>query len=230
MAIHLAGDSTVAPGIPAESPMEGWGGRLADHVDELVVDHAVGGASTASFIAEGRWTRLLAALAGTASAPADLVVIQFGHNDQKHPGILDARGGFAANLERMVEDARERGADVALCTPVERRRFADGRLTPSHGPFPAAVRDVGRRLEVPVIDLTGFTSWLYEWLGDEASAGLFSHFAPGEAAAWPDGLRDDTHFRDRGADAVAAYVAWAIAGLRDRDAHLTPHGRSGVVA
>ncbi|MEV1130029.1 rhamnogalacturonan acetylesterase [Agromyces sp. NPDC049794] len=222
--IHLAGDSTVASGLPAERPMEGWGGCLGHHVDVPVVNHAIGGATTATFIDDGRWAALIEAL-----EPGDTVVIQFGHNDQKHPGVLDAAGGYTERLERMLRDVRACRATPVLCTSVERRGFRSGRLAPSHGPYPAAVRALGRREAVPVIDLTGFTSWLYEWLGEAASVRLFTHLEPGEAPAWPDGLRDDTHFRDHGADAIAAYVAWALAGLADRDAHLTPHGRAGSV-
>lgn len=209
---HLAGDSTVAPMTPAETPMAGWGHFLQPHVGAPVRNHAVGGATTASFRESGAWDALLDGV-----APADTVVIQFGHNDQKRPE-LPARGGYTEQLRRMVADVRGRGATAVLCTSCERRWFDDdGRVTPTHGDYPNAVRDLAHELDAPLIDLTAFTTWLYEDLGDTASRGLLSHFAPGETTAWPDGLADDTHFRVEGADRIAAFVARSLRAIRRLD-------------
>ncbi len=49
MTYHLAGDSTVAPPVPAELPMTGWGSYLAAHVSEPVRNLAFGGATTESW-------------------------------------------------------------------------------------------------------------------------------------------------------------------------------------
>lgn len=209
---HLAGDSTVAPMKPLESPMSGWGHFLDRHLGSPVRNHAFGGATTASFRASGSWAALLD---GVASG--DTVVIQFGHNDQKLPE-LDARGGYTERLRTMVAEARDRGATAVLCTSCERRWFDDsGHVTPTHGDYPNAVRDLARELDAPLIDLTVFTTWLYEDLGDAASVALLSHFAPGETAAWPAGLVDDTHFRAEGADRIAAFVARSLRAIARRD-------------
>jgi len=213
MTYHLAGDSTVAPMKPAETPMSGWGEFLGAHVDAPVRNLAFGGATTASFLASGSWDALLAEV-----RPGDTVLIQFGHNDQKEPELLDARGGYADRLRGMVADARSRGAVAVLCTSCERRWFGeDGRITATHGDYPNAVRDLAHDLDVPLIDLTVFTTWLYEDLGDAASARLLSHYAPGEVAAWPDGLVDDTHFRVEGAEKIAAFVARSLRAIQRRD-------------
>lgn len=207
MTVHLAGDSTVASGKPEETPLTGWGGCLHRFIDAPVVNHAVGGATTESFTVEGRWSALLDAL-----SPGDRVLIQFGHNDQKELALA-ARAGYRDRLRGFVDDVRERGASPVLLTSVERRLFEGDRVRRSHGPYPHAVRDLCRELDVPVIDLTSFTSWLYEWLGPQRSCELFVHAAAGEFAAWPDGIADDTHFRTEGAMAVAGYVGQALAAL-----------------
>lgn len=219
MTYHLAGDSTVAPMKPGEEPMSGWGDALAQHVDTPVRNLAFGGATTESFLASGSWDHLIAEV-----KPGDTVVIQFGHNDQKQPELLAARGGYTERLRRFVAETREHGATAVLCTSCERRWFADGRVVPTHGDYPNAVRDLARELDAPLIDLTVFTTWLYEDLGDEGSAKLLSHYAPGETSAWPDGLVDDTHFRWEGALRIAAFVARSLRAIERKDGDGAPRG------
>lgn len=212
MIYHLAGDSTVAPMKPAESPMSGWGHFLQRHIGFPVRNLAFGGATTETFLSSGSWARLL-----TEVQRGDTVVIQFGHNDQKQPELA-ARGGYTDRLRRMIAEVHEREALAVLCTSCERRWFDDaGQLIPTHGDYPNAVRDLSRELDCPLVDLTAFTAWLYEDLGETESRQLLSHFAPGEASAWPDGLADDTHFRVEGADRIAAFVARCLRAIERRD-------------
>lgn len=217
MTIHLAGDSTVAPtdhgatsGHPTV-PLLGWGDELAALVDDDVRNLAVGGATTRSFRDEGHWARVTEAL-----QHGDTVIIQFGHNDQKHPAELAAEGGYRRRLTDFVTEVRVAGARPVLATSVERRWFADdGSLHWSHGPYPATVRSLGTELDVPVVDLTVFTRWLYGWLGERASARLFPHGAAADAGLTVDaGLAaDNTHFTTAGARAVARYVAEALVSI-----------------
>jgi lysophospholipase L1-like esterase len=217
MTIHLAGDSTVAPtdhgatsGHP-EIPLLGWGDELAALVDDDVTNFAVGGATTKSFCEEGHWARVTQAV-----RPGDTVVIQFGHNDQKDPDELAAEGGYRRRLTELVTEVRDAGARPVLATSVERRWFADdGSLRWSHGPYPATVRSLAAELDVPLIDLTVFTRWLYAWLGEEESAKLFPHGAAADAGL-PVGAelaQDNTHFTTAGARHVARYVAEALVSI-----------------
>ncbi|MGW9113029.1 rhamnogalacturonan acetylesterase [Microbacterium sp. NPDC055683] len=210
MSYHLVGDSTVAACPAHEHPMSGWGAHLQPHVDAPVANHAVGGSTTEDCLRDV-WPAVVSAL-----APGDTVVIQFGHNDQKRPH-LDARGGYAERLRRLVVEARERGAAAVLCTSVERRWFDGDRVTPTHGDYPNAVRDLAHELDAPLIDLTAFTTWLYEDMGPVASASLLSHFGPGKHPNWPDGLADETHFHERGARRIAAFVARSLRAIERRD-------------
>ncbi|WP_404434686.1 rhamnogalacturonan acetylesterase [Microbacterium lacus] len=211
MTYHLAGDSTVAACAPEESPMSGWGPFLVDSVAGPVRNLAFGGATTETFIESGSWVTLLSEV-----EPGDTVIIQFGHNDQKQPH-LDSRGGYADRLRGMVAEARDRGARVVLCTSVERRWFDGDQIIPTHGDYPNAVRDLAHELDTGFVDLTAFTTWLYEDMGPEASRDLLCHFAPSEHPLWPEGLADDTHFHERGARRIAAYVSKALRGIERRD-------------
>lgn len=210
--IHLVGDSTVADGKPHEFPLAGWGGYLHERLDEPVQNWAVGGARTETFFAHGWWGELARHI-----HPGDTVLIQFGHNDQKEPELLAARGGYTDRLSRMVALVRDHGADPVLCTSVERRYFDGERIVPSHGDYPNAVRDLAAHTGTHLIDLAVFSTWLYEDLGPEGSRALLSHYSPGEFAGWPDGLMDETHFREEGGRRIAAYVALAIRAIERRD-------------
>jgi lysophospholipase L1-like esterase len=223
MTVRLAGDSTVAPPKPDEHPLSGWGGYLHEFVAEPVANYAVGGATTASFIEEGRWADLVADL-----EPGDTVIIQFGHNDQKARPLADAMAAYRERLTGFVADVRRHGGMPVLATSPERRLFTDDVLRYSHGAYPQLVRDLGRDCDVPVIDLTVFTRWFYTWLGRDDARCLFVHFGPGESEHWPDGVHDDTHFNDHGARALAAFVAHGLDAARRVGEHLEPAGRWGV--
>jgi lysophospholipase L1-like esterase len=216
---HLAGDSTVAPMTPGEEPMAGWGECLGQFVDLAVRNLAFGGATTESFIASGRWTQLIEQVGAE-----DTVLLQFGHNDQKEPMLLASRGGYTDRLQRFVSEVRARDARAILCTPCERRWFVGDTITPTHGDYPNAVRDLAHRVDVPLIDLTAFTTWLYEDLGEGASRSLVSHYAPGETTAWPEGLIDDTHFRLDGARRIAAFISRSIRAIERKDGNQEPKG------
>lgn len=188
--------------------MSGWGAALERRLrpGDQVVNFAKGGATTQSFIVEGLWGALL-----TEARSGDVAIIQFGHNDQKQPDLLAAQGGYRARLEGFVGDLREREVTAVLCTSVERRLFAGERLRPSHGPYPRAVRQLAAAHEVPLIDLTVFTSWLYEYLGVAGSAALFT-------------ASDNTHFHEHGADLVAGFVARSLRAILGWDDDLAPLG------
>ena len=70
---------------------------------------------------------------------------------------------------------RRRGATPILLTSPERRNFdAAGRIEPSLGEYPNAVRAVAREERVALIDLnSGSVRW-YEKLGPEAALRAFA--------------------------------------------------------
>lgn len=213
--VILAGDSTVAPYVATAYPMSGWGAHLGaaltarcagDDAGPLhVVDLAKNGATTQSHREDGLWAAVLDALTA-----GDLVLLQFGHNDQKHEHLA-AWSGYTENLTRMVQEVRERSAHPVLCTPVARRHYADGRLQRTHGEHPAAVFALAEIFDVPLLDLQARTRDLIERLGEEPSRGLFTQLSAGSSALYPDGVEDNTHFSVEGAIAVAEIVAELLA-------------------
>ncbi|MEO6080441.1 MAG: rhamnogalacturonan acetylesterase [Steroidobacteraceae bacterium] len=207
---YLAGDSTMAIK-RLDLPERGWGQGLNGLFKDpaMVQNHAVNGRSTKSFINEGRWSRIVAAL-----QPGDYVLIQFGHNDEKveSPGLgTNPATEFRDNLRRFIKEVRAKQASPLLATPVARRKFdKDGTLQPTHGAYPDAIRAVAAEEKVPLLDLEKATSAWLQTTGDEPSKKFFMWFEPGAHPLVPRGSKDDTHFVEAGALHVAELAAAQI--------------------
>jgi lysophospholipase L1-like esterase/mannose-6-phosphate isomerase-like protein (cupin superfamily) len=223
VAVHLAGDSTMAVKRPDKRPETGWGEALQAWFDEnevKVVNHAMNGRSTRTFIEEGRWQALLDAL-----EPGDFVFIQFGHNDQSKSKVnrYTTPNQYQANLSRFVRETRAHHATPVLLTPVMRRSFnEDGVFYDTHGEYPDLVRTVAAELEVPLIDMHRDSEAVLILYGTGPSKDLFLHLSPGRSKNYPDGKEDNTHFSPKGAEVMAALVAARLAGM---DIGLTPIGK-----
>lgn len=210
ISVFLIGDSTMAEKQPEKYPETGWGMELQQFFNEKaeVKNHAVNGRSTKSFIAEGRWQKVLEEL-----KKGDYVFIQFGHNDQKSTDSARYTNPFTAyrtNLTRYINEIRKKGAYPILLTPVVRRNFNEsGVLIDTHGNYPEVMRIVAKDLNVPLIDLQVLTEQLVISYGPEKSKELYLWVGPGDKN-YPDGKQDDTHFSPGGASAVARMVAEEI--------------------
>ncbi len=198
--IWLIGDSTVDDNTP---PFRGWGWALSEHVreDVRVRNLALSGRSSRSFREEG-----LFAPAEKEMASGDLLLIQFGHNDEKDDERhTDPDSTFPEELWRYCRAAMDRGAQPVLFTPVSRRIFAGGGfLLYTHGEYPAAIRKLAAEKGIPLCDLKADSRALYLSLGEEKTAELFVRLAPGENPDFPDGHDDRTHFNAEGARIICA--------------------------
>ena len=148
--IFWIGDSTVQFNNISTWPQCGMGQVLDLYVRPgiAVYDHARNGRSTKSFYDEGLWAPVEAAL-----CPGDLLLMQFGHNDEKSedPTRYAAPDQFAANLLAYAHAAQAKGALPVLITPLVRRRFEGGTLVPTHGAYPDAVRLLAAREDLPQV-------------------------------------------------------------------------------
>ena len=211
LTIVLAGDSTV-------TDAAGWGRGFAGRLREgaACVNLAQGGRSSKSYRAEGWWDKCLA-------AKPDVVLIQFGHNDQPGKGPereTDPKTTFPENLARYVREAKAAGARPVLVTSMERRRFdAGGRIEPSLNDFAAATRRVDAEERVPLIDLQRLSIELYEKLGPAGCDALSPR---------KDGAVDTTHLNEEGGRTVGKIVAEELARrVPELAAHLdVPPGAS----
>ncbi|WP_432534054.1 pectinesterase family protein [Kineococcus arenarius] len=207
--IVVVSDSTASPYPPERAPRTGWGQVLHELTGTEVLDLAISGASSRSFIESGALDDALA-----RTLPGDLLLVQFGHNDPKEgERFADVHRAYPANLRRVVVGARARGATPVLLTPVERRCFDErGRARSTHGGYPSAVRALAAADGIALVDLTAASRALWQEQGAEGSKASFLWLEPGRWPGFPDGERDDTHLSASGARAVAGLVA---SGLRE---------------
>ena len=213
--IYWAGDSTVACNKFNTYPQTGIGQAFDRFTKEdvVVVNHAVNGRSTKSFIDESR----LAAIYNDITK-GDYLFIQFGHNDEKikDPSrYTDPHGEFIINLGKFVNAARNKGAYPVFITSVERRLFDEtGHLKPSeHTEYVCGMKEAGKKLDVPVVDLFTMSRDFLEKCGNEESKKYYMNLDKGEADWAPDGLCDNSHLKYEGAMLYAGMIAKGLAEL-----------------
>ena len=164
--VWLVGDSTVrnGRGDGANNQM-GWGDELAPYLDlnkVNLVNRAIGGRSSKTYITEGHWDEVLAMI-----KPGDIVLIQFGHNDgglpddpsrarASLPGVGDETQEienpilkqhetvhtFGWYLRKYVTDTRAKGATPILCSLIPRKIWKDGKIVRNTDTYAGWTRDV----------------------------------------------------------------------------------------
>ena len=195
--IFLAGDSTVTD--QTREPTTSWGQMLTRFFKPgvAVANHAESGETLKSFLTGLRLDKILSQV-----RKGDYLFVQFGHNDMKEnwpQTYVEPFTTYKQYLKVYIAEARRRGAIPVLVSPMQRRNFdAQGKVRNTLGEFPAAVRQVAREENVPLIDLTGMSTTLYEALGQEKSWLAFS------------GGHDPTHHSAYGAYELAKCVVEGI--------------------
>ncbi|HSX83993.1 MAG TPA: rhamnogalacturonan acetylesterase [Cellvibrio sp.] len=195
--VYLIGDSTVRNGRGDGTNGEwGWGDYLHQYLDTEkvnVVNRAVGGLSSRTFYTGGYWQRTL-----NMMRPGDILVVPFGHNDSA-PINDDSRArgtlkGYADNVEhidnlltgkpetvysygaylrRYIGEARVRGIEVVICSPVPRKLW-DGKKLEISNSYPHWSRAVAMQSGVAFIDLHHQVAREYDRLGPKKVDALFA--------------------------------------------------------
>lgn len=213
--LFIASDSTAQNYADDRYPQTGWGQMLPCGLspDAVVVNRAIGGRSTKSFLAEGRWDALLG-----EARPGDVVLIQFGHNDAstgKPERYAPAATLYRDNLLRMIWEARGHGLVPVLVTPPVRRSFDGTRVKADFAAYSEVMRALVSSTGTPLLDLEARSADLLQRLGPDGSRRLYLHYTPEDKApGFPKGVDDDTHFSELGARAMAELVAQELKGLK----------------
>lgn len=213
--LFIASDSTAQHYAADRYPQTGWGQMLPCGLsaDAVVVNRAIGGRSTKSFLAEGRWDSLLA-----EAKPGDIVLIQFGHNDSsttKPERFAPAATLYRDNLLRMIWEARGHGLVPVLVTPPVRRSFDGTRVKADFTAYSEVMRALVSSTNTPLLDLEARSAELLQRLGPDSSRKLYLHLKPEDkAVGFPKGIDDDTHFSELGARAMADLVAQELKTLK----------------
>jgi rhamnogalacturonan acetylesterase len=202
--LYLIGDSTVRVGTLGQ---KGWGEEFAPFFDAgriEVVNRAIGGRSSRTFLTDGRWDAILEEL-----GPGDFVMMQFGHNDggpinddSRARGTLRGTGDEVEVIDNMLTGKREtvhtygwylrqyvrntleKGATPIVCSPVPRKIWEEGRIVRDrYGPWARESAETEGGL---FLDLNEIIARRYEELGPEA---VERFFADERTHTNPDGAR-----------------------------------------
>lgn len=209
--IYLCGNSTVVD--QDKEPWASWGQMIPRwfDADVAISNHAESGLTAGSFMAQNRLTKIMSTL-----KHGDYVICEFGHNDEKEKGPgSGAWYHYSRNLKMFVDNVRSKGATIIFCTPTQRRRFDTDNKTivDTHGDFPAAMKAVAQRENVPVIDLHQMTRVFFEALGFEDSKRSLVHYPANTFVGQDKELADNTHFNPYGAYEVAKMVVMGMKEL-----------------
>lgn len=220
--VYLIGDSTMCEYEAVRAPLTGWGMPFKCFFDSTVTidNRAKGGRSTRTFLTENRWQPIADSL-----TEGDYVLIQFGHNDEakeeKYKDRYTPVPDYKSNLIKFIAETRAKKAIPVLITPVTRMRFnKEGRQEETHADYSAAVFEVAKQYNVPVVDLDKKSRDLLTELGPQNAPYLFMQLAAGENPSYPYGQKDNTHFNEYGARRMAELV---LQGLKEQHLELTNH-------
>ena len=210
--LFLAGDSTVRNGADdgqgkgAEGQW-GWGHTIADLFDPAkinVVNRAVGGLSSRTYLIGGHWERVLAML-----KPGDFVIIQLGTNDDgalndEPPGPLRARGTihgigeetkeidnvltkkhevvhtYGWYLRKFIDDTKSKNATPILCSIVPRKSWDEAGRARRNSNYEGWAAEVAAQEKIGFIDLNEIIARKYDELGRAAVMKLYPQVTPDE--------------------------------------------------
>ena len=149
----------------------------------------------------------------------DYVLMQFGHNDEakeeKYKDRYTPVADYKINLIKFITETRAKKAIPVLITPVTRMRFnKDGKAEETHKEYTAAVWEVGKQTNTPVIDLDAKSRGLLQQFGPVNSKLLYMQLDSLEHPNYPNGQKDNTHFTEFGARRIAELVLAEIKNLK----------------
>lgn len=204
--LHLVGDSTMSYKPELAYPERGWGQLLPEFMlpQLTIVNHAANGRSTRRFISEGRWQLLVSDLRA-----GDYVLIQFGHNDQKHDDpvrFAAADGDYQLFLRRFIQEVKARDATPMLASSICRRNFnAEGQLKRDLADYAKAAAKVAAEEQLAFFDLQQQSCDFIEQQGPVGSQPYFIQVPAGLYAKFPEGKTDNTHLTLQGASRIAQF-------------------------
>ena len=217
--LYLIGDSTLRTGTPGQ---QGWGdalGRWFDPAKLEVINRAIGGRSSRTYLTDGRWDALLANLRA-----GDYVIIEFGHNDggpindercrasikgngeetevivRKLDGKPETVRSYGWYLRKYISDAHAKGAIPIVLSPIPRNIWKDGKIVREDQGLGLWAKQAAAQQGALFIDFNRILAERLDALGQTKTAELFAG-------------TDHTHTAPAGAEFNAAAMVGALRGL-----------------
>jgi rhamnogalacturonan acetylesterase len=191
--VYMVGDSTMHNN---DKELWGWGTTLADLLDLNkinLVNSAMAGRSTRTFVKEGRWAKVDSAL-----HPGEYVIMGFGHNEGSKPdttkngyrGVFKGIGedsvvlnwakgpevvhSYGWYLRKFIRAAKAKGATPIVVSMIPRREWdKDGKIVLADKDYGLWAKQVANEEGVAFIDLNGITAAKYNQLTRDQVFALF---------------------------------------------------------
>lgn len=192
--LYMIGDSTMHNN---DKDLWGWGTTLKDFLDTTKINEvnaATAGRSTRTFVKEGRWDKVMAAL-----KPGDFVIMGFGHNEGSKPdttkngyrGVLKGIGedtvmlnwakgpeivhSYGWYLRKFIRDTKSKGATPIVVSMIPRREWdkVTGKIILADKDYGLWAKQVADQEGVAFVDLNGITAAKYDLLTHDQVFALF---------------------------------------------------------
>lgn len=194
--VFLAGDSLVCIWPESSRPKSGWGeylqgvlGYSSKGAVPNVVNKAISGRSTKSFITSGDWDTLIALVAEN-----DLVLIQFAANDGSTADKGCTPAEYATNLKKFISETRAKNAWPVLVTPPNSHVFNEsGTPKKVWTGYTNTMRNVATETATALVDCQNM---VVDWLKKTGASASAEYY-----------MSDDTHLTDKGAALFAGMIA-----------------------
>ena len=202
--IYVVGDSTVQTYKDNVYPQTGWGqvlGYFFDASRVKVLNYAIGGRSSRTFIEEGRLDEVKGKL-----QKGDFLFVQFGHNDRDYSKAARyvEPSQFSGYIQKYVDAGQAKGANVVLVSPMNlngsRNVFSTGN---NNYDARGMMQTVAKNNKIPFVDLNmkSYNTYntTYKSMPDYVTRYLYKKLEKGEYPNFPDGVNDGTtHFQEMG--------------------------------
>lgn len=201
--VYFVGDSLSANYNVEAYPQTGYAEAIRYYkADDIVfVNLARPGCSTKSFIDQGRFK-----MVEDSISENDLLIVQFGHNDEKKNDpsrYTDKDGAFLDNLQYFYDTASKRNATCIFATSPVRCKFENGKVKDTHLGYPEAMLGFCQKHNYLCIDLNTLTKAHYDEIGEEQAKKYHLIYPAGVYARFSDGAEDTTHYNLLGAKTIA---------------------------
>lgn len=221
--IVLIGDSTVRNGRGDGSDGQwGWGDSLGIFFDASkvnIVNRAIGGLSSRTFLTQGHWARALMLI-----KRGDVVIMQFGHNDSsavnddsRARGTIKGTGeeteeidniltkkhevvhSYGWYLRKFIREAKAAGAVPIVCSPIPRKTWDNGKIARANKSYGGWAKEVAQQENVAFVDLNELVARRYEIIGEAQVETMFAD--------------KNTHTSKAGADLNAELVTTGLRAI-----------------
>ena len=197
--VYLAGDSLVCIWPESSRPKSGWGEYLQAALGNSpkgavpnVINKAISGRSTKSFITTGDWDALIALVGEN-----DLVLIQFAANDGSTGDKGCTTEEYAVNLKKFISETRAKNAWPVLVTPPNSHSFSDtGAPKKVWTGYTNTMRNVARETVTALVDCQNL---VVDWLKKTGASASAEYY-----------MDDNVHLSDKGAALCAEMIATSM--------------------